>query len=117
MAAPIQIKADCTQMGLSVEASNDGGKTWQLVQLTPYKVRPSVSVRQYSTCIDPARDRAEYFASIRARGIEEGLWEPGNRRTQYNSVTDLVTIGMSLHIREVGEALLAALVAEAETRD
>jgi len=63
------IRADCTQCGLSVEASRDGGKTWQFVQLQPYTVRQSPTVRAYSTCIDPARDRSEYFAALDSRGI------------------------------------------------
>ena len=65
----ILIKVECTQLGLAVDASIDGGKTWQCVQLTPYKTRRSVSVQQYSTAIDPAKDRAEYFAELDKRGI------------------------------------------------
>ncbi len=64
------IRADCTQLGLSVEASQDGGETWVMVQLTPYKTRSTSSVRQYSTCISPALDRAEYFAELESRGID-----------------------------------------------
>lgn len=65
----LRIKADCTQLGLSVEASLNGGP-WQMVQLTPYKDRKSISVMQYKSCIDPARDKEEYLAEIKARGIE-----------------------------------------------
>ena len=64
----LRIRANCTQLGLHVEATQNGSD-WQTVQLTPYKNRNSVSVRQYSACIDPAKDRAEYFEAIRARGI------------------------------------------------
>lgn len=64
------IRADCTQVGLSVEASRDNGATWQFVQLTPYQVRRSPTVRAYSTCINPAQDRADYFAELDRRGIE-----------------------------------------------
>ncbi len=60
VSAPILVRADCTQLGLSVDASRDGGKSWQLVQLTPYTVRQTPTVRAYSTAIDPARDRADY---------------------------------------------------------
>lgn len=56
-------------MGLFVEASRDGGKTWQTVQLTPYKVRETFTVQAYRTAIDPSRDLAEYFATLDARGI------------------------------------------------
>jgi hypothetical protein len=63
------IFADCTQIGLVVDASRDGGKTWQNVQLSRYTVRESPTVRAYSTCIDPARDVAEYFAELDRRGI------------------------------------------------
>ena len=70
MPKTLLIKADCTQLGLAVDASTDGGATWVCVQLHPYKTRQSSSVRQYSTCIDPEQDRADYFATIRARGIE-----------------------------------------------
>lgn len=65
----LQIKAECTQLGLAVDASQDGGKTWVCVQLTPYKERESPTVMQYSTCIDPGKDRAEYFAELDKRGI------------------------------------------------
>lgn len=63
------IRADCTQLGLAVEASIDGGISWRFVQLDRYKVRSSPTVAAYSTCIDPARDRAEYFAELDRRGI------------------------------------------------
>ena len=66
----LQIKAECTQLGLAVDASQDGGKTWVCVQLTKYKVRNSTSVKQYSTCIDPVRDRAEYFQELDRRGVK-----------------------------------------------
>jgi hypothetical protein len=64
-----RIKVDCTEMGLHVEATLNG-TDWVTVQLTKYKTRSSRSVMQYSTCIDPAMDRAEYFAELRARGIQ-----------------------------------------------
>jgi hypothetical protein len=67
---PVRIKADCTQLGLCVEASMDNGQTWQTVQLTPYKERHSASVMQYKTCINPALDRQEYFDILRARRID-----------------------------------------------
>lgn len=63
------IRADCTQMGLAVDASADNGKTWQFVQLTPYTNRESLTVQAYSRAIDPAKDRAEYFAALDARGV------------------------------------------------
>ncbi len=63
------VRADCTQLGLAVDASRDGGKTWQCVQLTPYTVRQSPTVRAYSTAIDPARDREDYYAELTRRGI------------------------------------------------
>ncbi len=56
-------------MGLSVEASNDNGKTWQFVQLHRYQVRETPTVQAYSTAIDPARDREDYFATLDAKGI------------------------------------------------
>lgn len=59
----IHIKADCTQLGLSVEASNDDGATWQLVDLYKYQARSGGGM-------DPARDRQEYLEHLRARGIE-----------------------------------------------
>lgn len=64
------IRADCTQLGLWVEASQDDGETWQTVQLSRYNERPSPTVQQYSTYIDPAHDRAEYFTALRKRGIQ-----------------------------------------------
>ena len=64
------IRAECTQLGLSVEASKDEGSSWIFVQLTPYKVRATSSVRAYSTMIDPAQDREDYFAEITRRGIK-----------------------------------------------
>jgi hypothetical protein len=63
------IRADCTQMGLAVDASNDNGETWRFVQLHPYTVRETPTVQAYSQAIDPARDRAEYFATLDARGV------------------------------------------------
>ncbi len=63
------IRADCTQLGLAVDASRDGGKTWQCVQLNRYTTRQSPTVRAYSTCIDPSRDREDYFAELDRRGI------------------------------------------------
>ncbi len=63
------IRADCTQLGLAVDASRDGGKTWQCVQLNPYRVRETPYCRAYSTAIDPARDVAEYFAELDRRGV------------------------------------------------
>lgn len=65
----LQIKTSCTQLGLCVEASHDGGP-WYLVQLTKYKDRASSSVAQYSSCIDPAKDREEYLESLRQKKIE-----------------------------------------------
>lgn len=62
------IRADCTQLGLAVDASRDGGKTWQCVQLQPYRVRQSPTLRAYSTAIDPAQDAADYFAELDRRG-------------------------------------------------
>lgn len=66
------IKAECTQLGLSVEASQDGGATWVYVQLTPYKDRET---RRYGwgelrTVINPAQDRADYFTELDGRGIK-----------------------------------------------
>jgi len=66
------IRADCTQMGLAVDASRDNGKTWVFVQLTPYKTRETPTVRAYSTAIDPVRDREDYFAELDRRGIAYG---------------------------------------------
>jgi len=67
------IKADCTQLGLAIDASIDGGKTWRCVQLSPYKTRTSTA-RQYTSCIDPSKDRAEYFAELDRRGIKYIGW-------------------------------------------
>lgn len=67
----LEIRASHSQLGLSIEArQTDKDPAWQLVQLTKYKERASVSVRQYSTCIDPARDEQEYFAHLDAKRIE-----------------------------------------------
>ena len=66
----VLIKADCTQLGLSVEASRDGGKNWAFVQLHPYAERSPPTVRAYSRCIDPGKDRDEYFADLDKRGIQ-----------------------------------------------
>jgi len=63
------IRAQCTQLGLAIDVSTDGGETWTLVQLSRYINRASASVRQYSQCIDPARDRAEYIQELRERGV------------------------------------------------
>ncbi len=63
------IRACANQIGLAIEASKDGGKTWLLVQLNAYRVRETPTVRAYSTAIDPARDVAEYFAELDRRGV------------------------------------------------
>jgi hypothetical protein len=67
----LRIKASCTQLGLAVDASMDGVR-WQCIQISKYKER-SRQVdhgHQQTVYIDPSRDRAEYLATIRARGIE-----------------------------------------------
>jgi len=64
----LEIRTSLNQVGMTVEARNNGGD-WVTVQVARYKERGSTSVRQYSTCIDPARDEAEYFAEIDRRGI------------------------------------------------
>jgi hypothetical protein len=51
------------------------------------------------------------------QAIEEGLWQSDtiiNNHSNYGQVTDLVTVGMALHIQEVGYALLDALTEESE---
>lgn len=55
------------------------------------------------------------------QAIEEGLWESHTdrgfqqgRKRSYGQVTDLVAIGMQLHIREIGNALLSALTERVE---
>ena len=65
---PPLVFADYTQAGLAVEASNDEGKTWQLVQLTRYQSRPTPTVAAYSQAIDPQKDAEEYFAELTRRG-------------------------------------------------
>lgn len=64
------IRAECTQLGLSVKASRDNGKTWQLVQLNPYKTRQTPTVAAYKTAICPATDMEEYFAELDKKKIE-----------------------------------------------
>lgn len=66
----LEIRASHSQIGLSIEARQKPTDNWQLVQLSKYKERSSVSVRQYSTCIDPARDEQEYFAFLDSKGIQ-----------------------------------------------
>jgi hypothetical protein len=68
----LEIRASHNQIGMAIEArETDKDQTWQLVQLSKYRVRESnLSVRQYSTCIDPARDESEYFAHLDAKRIE-----------------------------------------------
>ena len=67
----LKIKAECTQLGLAVEASQDGGKTWQTVQLTKYRERSRPMFgKAHSTFVSPAQDREDYFAEIRGRGIQ-----------------------------------------------
>jgi L-lactate utilization protein LutC len=53
------------------------------------------------------------------QAIEQGLWESGigTRGNEHGQVTNLVAIGMVLHIQEVGFALLDALTEESESRD
>jgi hypothetical protein len=51
------------------------------------------------------------------QAIEQGLWATENESNYRNLVTDLVAIGMALHIQEVGFALLGALTEESESRD
>jgi hypothetical protein len=61
------------------------------------------------------------------QAIEQGLWEShpnvnpyGNRTNNpqtYGQVTDLLAIGMALHIQEVGFALLDALTEESDSRE
>lgn len=63
------IRAECGQFGLSVDASRDNGKTWEYVQLDRYKTRTSFGVHAYATCVDPERDRQDYFAELDARGV------------------------------------------------
>ena len=67
----LEIRASHNQIGLSIEArETDKDQTWQLVQVRKYRDRESVSVHQYSTCIDPSKDEQEYFAHLDAKGIE-----------------------------------------------
>jgi hypothetical protein len=54
------------------------------------------------------------------QAVEQGLWQSDtiiNNHSNYGQVTDLVAIGMALHIQEVGFALLDALTEESESRD
>jgi hypothetical protein len=67
MSVPL-VRAKINQVGLLIEVSIDGGP-WHAVQLMKFKERRSVSVMQYSTCVDPAKDREEYFADLDARGV------------------------------------------------
>ena len=65
-----KIKASCTQLGLSIEATLDG-EHWQNIQLPRYRERSRhIAAGRMSTFIDPARDREEYFEQLRARGVE-----------------------------------------------
>jgi hypothetical protein len=65
-----RIKATCTQLGLSIEASLDG-RRWQSIQLSLYRERSRPGFgKAVSTFIDPARDREEYFAQLAARGVK-----------------------------------------------
>jgi len=64
-----KIRTIHNQLGLTVEASIDGGKTWQTVQSRGYRIRESNGTRPYSTYIDPASDERDYFAHLDARGI------------------------------------------------
>jgi hypothetical protein len=66
----ILIRADCTQVGLLVEASQDEGKTWQCVQIARYqeRSRPGFGNAQF-IYINPSQDRADYFAELDKRGI------------------------------------------------
>jgi len=57
------------QCGMTVEASIDGGNTWQMVQSGQYRTRKSNGTRPYRTYIDPARDESEYFEQLTKRGI------------------------------------------------
>jgi hypothetical protein len=64
----VQIRTEHSQIGMSIYAR--AGGDWQLIQISKYKERTaSPSVRQYSTCIDPARDEQEYYAQLDARSI------------------------------------------------
>lgn len=69
-ASVVEIKANINQIGVTVEARQNGGE-WVTVQVSRVKERQaSPSVRQYSTCIDPALDVEEYFAELDSRGIQ-----------------------------------------------
>jgi len=60
MTQSIEIRVSHSQVGMLVEARNGGD--WQPIQLTKYQERNSPTVRQYSTCIDPARDESDCVA-------------------------------------------------------
>jgi hypothetical protein len=64
----LEIRASHNQIGLSIEARQDGGN-WQLVQISKYRERGTTSVRQYSTCIDPMQDELDYFTFLDAKKI------------------------------------------------
>jgi hypothetical protein len=70
MTGTLEIKATHNQIGLTIEARRGAGE-WVTVQVSRYKVRDAFpSVRQYSTCIRPAQDEAEYFSDLDAKGIQ-----------------------------------------------
>ena len=64
-----KIRTIHNQLGMTVEASIDGGINWQTVQSGRYRERESNGTRPYRTYIDPATDEREYFDTLAKRGI------------------------------------------------
>jgi hypothetical protein len=79
------------------------------------------SLREAIEAIEPpcyTHEQMKWFAGNYEycdQAISEGLWSTEAPRGP--QVTDLVAIGMALHIQEVGFALLDALTEESESRD
>ena len=62
------------------------------------------------------KDRMVWFAQnweYCDRAIADGLWNSDNPKTD---VTELVACGMMLHLREIGETILATLVKQDEDK-
>ena len=65
----VEIRITHSQVGMCVDARQPN-RDWQCVQLTPYQERAALpGVKQYSTCIDPAKDESEYWDALKAKKL------------------------------------------------
>lgn len=63
----VQAKLTINQMGIAVDVRQDEGE-WQMLDLYRFKEYASPTVKQYSSCIDPARQAQEVKAFLESKG-------------------------------------------------